>query len=79
MKDDLDYFRELKALEEYRAIGTVEEFKDLKELRTAQKVNVCVHPVYESKSYHCPKCEANITGMGFDVCVECGQKLDWGD
>lgn len=79
MKDDLHLHRSLKELEDYRAIGTVEEFKSLKQLNRPKKVNVCVHPVYESKSYHCPKCEGNITGMGFDVCVECGQMLDWGD
>ena len=77
MKEDLDYFRELKQLEEYRKIGTVEEFKDLKELRTAQKVNVWVNSVFDVHSYHCPNCEANLTGMGFNFCIECGQKIKW--
>ena len=79
MKDDLHLHRSLKELEDYRAIGTVEEFKSLKQLNTPKKVRVYVHPVYENKLYHCSNCTANLTGMGFDVCVECGQKLDWGE
>lgn len=77
MKDDLHLHRSLKELEDYRAIGTVEEFKSLKQLDTPKKVNVCVNPVYESKTYYCPNCIANLTGMGFNVCVECGQKINW--
>jgi hypothetical protein len=32
---------------------------------------------YFNGEVHCPTCEGNLTGMGFNYCVECGQKLDW--
>ena len=68
-----------KELQDYRAIGSLEYFKILKQLDTPQKVNISVHPVYGSKAYYCPNCAANLTGMGFDVCVDCRQKLDWSE
>ena len=30
---------------------------------------------YSNGEEHCPSCEINLTGMGFNYCVECGQKL----
>lgn len=36
---------------------------------------VIVSP-YNNMKY-CPICEVSVTGMYFDYCVECGQKLDW--
>lgn len=77
MKDELHLHRALKELQDYREIGTVEEFKDLKELRTAKKVDIWVNSVFDVHSYHCPNCEANLTG-GFETynfCVQCGQKI----
>lgn len=79
MKDELHLHKALKELEEYRAIGTVEYFKYLKELNTAKKVKVSLNEIYDIKIYCCPNCGSNLTGMGFDCCVECRQKLDWSD
>jgi tRNA(Ile2) C34 agmatinyltransferase TiaS len=79
MKDELHLNRALKELQDYREIGSVECFRTLKGLNTSKKVNVRVNAVYDTKSYHCPNCESNLTGMGFDYCVECGQKINWGD
>ena len=31
---------------------------------------------YANGTEHCPNCDANLTGMGFKFCVECGQALD---
>ena len=30
---------------------------------------------YANGTEHCPNCDANLTGMGFKYCVECGQAL----
>ena len=32
--------------------------------------------IYANGSEHCPNCDANLTGMGFKFCVECGQALN---
>ena len=61
----------LKAFEEveqYRAIGTVEEFKDLKEKNEPKKV------AYQGEHEKCPICGSfHVFG---NYCTECGQKLD---
>ena len=31
--------------------------------------------IYANGEEHCPNCDANLTGMGFKFCVECGQAL----
>lgn len=77
----------IKALEEvqqYRAVGTVEEFKALKEKDTPYKPEV-----YEDRYYGC-KCgnillhkwlkyptELMPKSEGLPHCLACGQKLDW--
>jgi hypothetical protein len=38
---------------------------------------VIVSP-YNGMKY-CPECEISVTGMHFNYCVECGQKLDWSE
>lgn len=32
--------------------------------------------IYANGTEHCPNCDANLTGMGFKYCVECGQALN---
>ena len=32
--------------------------------------------IYANGTEHCPSCDANLTGMGFKYCVECGQALN---
>ena len=48
---------------------------DALEKQIAKKV--IVSP-YNNMKY-CPICEVSVTGMYFDYCVECGQKLDWSE
>lgn len=31
--------------------------------------------IYANGEEHCSNCDANLTGMGFKYCVECGQRL----
>jgi hypothetical protein len=87
MKDYVELLHDKETNEFYSPYATYyckteEEFKSLQEAIEKQipkKVNVRVNAVYDTKNYHCPNCESNLTGMGFDYCVECGQKIDWGD
>ena len=71
----------IKALEEiqqYRAIGTVEECREAREKQRGKK------PVYRSiftdgtRLLGCPVCFSRIDGGAF-YCNGCGQKLDWSD
>ena len=66
----------LNELMEYRAIGTIEEFKALKEKSVAKK------PRFYAHNYYCTEC-GNLVGNNefewqrFLYCDNCGQKLDW--
>ena len=73
-----------KVIEEcaaYEEIGTVEEFRELKNKENPQK------PLFIQRSvtqfYACPHCSNNehyehlFSRMNY--CVNCGQALDWGD
>lgn len=76
----LDHLREFQ---EYRAIGTIEEFKALKDKSEPRKP----FQPFGTHSYKCPSCwkfvahevddncdlEAEMAGW----CPYCGQKLDW--
>lgn len=74
----------LKEIREYRELGTVEEFKALKEKNTPYKPQE-----YEDRYYACkcdnillPKWRKYPTDLmpkseGLPHCMACGQKLDW--
>lgn len=76
--------RVLKEIREYRAIGTAEELKALKEKNTPYKPQE-----YEDRYYACkcdnillPKWRKYPTDLmpkseGLPHCMACGQKLDW--
>lgn len=69
----------LEKLEQYRAIGTVEEFKALKEKAEVKK------PIQLDKwgEYHeCPVCgksSENSYGCKYLYCPNCGCKYDWSE
>jgi hypothetical protein len=73
----------IKELHKYKAIGTIEEFKDLKEKNVAKKP--IQQETTEKTHYKCPFCN-NIMqtiyrdGVGWghiaDYCEWCGQKID---
>lgn len=77
----------IQALEEnqqYRAIGTVEEFKALKEKSVAKKptpidyekyIDVVKNAKFLRGAYWCPNCKHTV--MSGAYCNHCGQKLDW--
>ena len=72
MKDELHLHKALKELEEYRAIGTVKKFKEVLGRQHPKKLHI-----YANGTEHCPYCDYDNTSLGFKVCVECGQVLDW--
>jgi hypothetical protein len=77
----------MEELEQYRALGTVEELKEAREKQVAKK------PIeYEDKYYACPRCEGIVMykwdeyptklkskKYGLPYCLGCGQKLDWSE
>ena len=71
----------IEELKAYRAIGTVSEFRELKEKATAKKIEV----VDEGGIvfYICPTCgKANANSKLKTeprYCKGCGQKLDWSE
>lgn len=79
------YDAAIKALEEvqqYRAIGTVEECRAAVEKQTAKKVeNSGEHIPFE---WYCPTCGNILCDDGWKdteiaFCEECGQKINWGN
>lgn len=77
----------IKEIQQYRAIGTVEECREAKEKQIPK------NPIeYEDKYYGCPNCGnpvmhkwgkypniPNDKSNGLPYCLGCGQKLDWSD
>lgn len=76
----------IKALEEvqqYRAVGTVEECRALKDRLVAKKVSLRHVRKFDGfDDGKCPTCGELVSRDfgGTDIfCSECGQKLDWSD
>ena len=77
------YSMAIQALEEiqpYRAIGTIEEFKALKEKSVAKKPYIL--PINREEDFtYCPNCKTNgvLVTPSYVYCTKCGQKLDWSE
>ena len=81
----LDFDRAIQSLQEveqYRALGTVEELKEAMEKQVAKK------PIEDNTSYSgykCPTCNSNIYQLrSHNICktphcIFCGQALKWGE
>lgn len=74
----------IKALEDvqlYRAVGTVEEFKALKEKSSPKEVVVCGDGYYDGHlvydEYSCPNCGKiyELEYEEYDYCPNCGQHI----
>jgi hypothetical protein len=64
----------MEEVEQYRALGTVEELKEAREKQVAKKP---IHKEFELGNYYeCPIC-GDITLR--DYCGKCGQALKWGE
>ena len=65
-------------LEQHRAIGTIEEFKALKEKSVAKKPIRKPNLDWTNEEVTCPGCDRNVSEFRNKYC-DCGQKLDWGE
>ena len=84
------YERDYEELEQYREIGTVEEFREAVEKQKAKKPDIYTDTrnmvdlhgnVYAEQAnvYLCPTCESFIGYVGsniFHYCPVCGQAID---
>ena len=59
----------LEEIQQYRAIGTVEECRATVEKQIPKK------PVYQGEHEKCPTCGSFRIFCSY--CSECGQKIDW--
>ena len=69
-------------LGEYQKIGTIDEFKALKEKAEAKKPilnNPKIDEFYVKEAKLCPSCHSYINDCSGDYCRDCGQKLDWSE
>ena len=72
----------IEEIQQYRAIGTIEEFKALKEKIVAKKPilnNPKINEFYIKEAKLCPACHSYINNCSGDYCRDCGQKLDWSE
>lgn len=71
----------LEEIQQYRAIGTVEEFRAAREKQRAKKPTEKIEN--EIGYYHCANCDKTLrTTIQFqkpNYCLNCGQKLDWSE
>lgn len=66
----------LEELEQYRAIGTIEEFKTLKEKSVGKKPIIKGLMAIDDRRYYCPKCNKRLYKEHFDVgYCNCGQSI----
>lgn len=72
----------LSEIQQYRAIGTIEEFKVLKEKSVAKKAEV--NEFDYGEGYVCGECESFLHYVDDDdehirtnYCCHCGTKIDW--
>ena len=69
----------LEEVEQYRALGTVEELKEAREKQVAKKPNKHEEDIL-GEYYSCPNCMNNELDDIFDnYCPRCGQALEWGE
>lgn len=62
-------------LEQYRAIGTVEECRETRERQILKKYKK-IHPCKSITYYQCPCCDG-LLHINENFCGECGQAILW--
>lgn len=75
----------LEEIQQYRAIGTLEECRAAVEKKTAKKPDYegdgysDGHLVYDTWIYPCCGKHFEVDYDDYDYCPECGQHIDWSD
>ena len=64
-----------KGLSHTEVTDTIQEAIDMGIEAIEKQIPKKLH-IYANGTEHCPSCDANLTGMGFKYCVECGQALN---
>lgn len=82
LENDNGLINDMTLLNQYRAIGTIEEFKALKEKSMARKpLPKGTHKGIDN--FYCPNCNHPLTNRHeqceLPYCDICGQRLDWGE
>ena len=67
----------LEEIQQYRAIGTVEECQEAREREMPKKYKK-THPCKSVTYYQCPCCNG-LLHINENFCGECGQAIDWED
>lgn len=65
----------LEEIQEYRAIGTVEECREATERQRAKKYKK-TQPCKSVNYYQCPCCNS-LLHMNENFCGDCGQAISW--
>ena len=68
----------IERLADYEDIGTVSEFRELKEKATAKKVKG-ISLTHESRVGNCPYCHQFVMEKYDKSCPKCGTNLDWSE
>ncbi len=82
-KEALEYI--LEEIEQYRALGTVEELREAMEKQRAKKPCIWGDGYSDGKlvydSWDCPNCgdTFEIDYEQYDYCPHCGQAIGWGE
>lgn len=66
---------EQEGLDKETILDIIQEALDMGIEALEKQIAKDIH-IYANGTEHCPNCDANLTGMGFKYCVECGQALD---
>ena len=75
----------LEEIQQYRAIGTLEECRAAVEKQTARRPDyegdgyADGHLVYDTWICHCCGKHYEVDYDNYNYCPDCGQKLDWSD
>lgn len=75
-----DYWYLNEMCKEYSAIGTIDEFKALKEKSVAKKP--LFSTVNRDTAYHCGSCKKFVgfyDTRKYEYCHNCGTKIDWSE
>lgn len=70
----------LTEIQQYRAIGTVEECREARERQMWKKP--ALYGDFEDGKLLCPNCEEDLMDLaecGFNCCPYCGQAIDWSE
>ena len=71
--------RALEEVQQYRAIGTVEECREAIEKQKSKKPTEQYRLGTSGRGGKCPSCKDHIDRSVCAMYCDCGQKLDWSD